>query len=281
MNLDATLFASVVSGRHSVYIYSLLDPTADAVVVGASTGTSGTLDGQLNCPGLACFVNRNGADTLLICDAYNHRIVEVTASGVFLRAIAVTKGSLPWGIAYCGASDVIAVSLCNSHEVVLLQYESGAVKPEVTIGSGMGSSDGQLSRPHGVTFTADGRHILVADWGNDRVSKFSADSGSFIAHAVTNGISYPRDVLQFGDGSIAVAQGFSGSSSVVCDGVDGGLVHNIIIPSASECAFIVSLTYSPMLNGAVVKTVDGKVFLLREAWMSSTRCVWLSALTIA
>jgi hypothetical protein len=33
------------------------------------------------------------------------------------------------------------------------------------------------------------------------------------------------------------------------------------------------------LNGVVVKTVHGKVFLLRDAWMSSNRCAWLSALS--
>jgi hypothetical protein len=221
-------------------------------------------------------VNRKGADTLLICDVYNDRIVEVTASGVFLRAIAVTKGSLSWGIAYSGASDVIAVSLCNSHAVVLLQYESGAVN--VTIGSGMGSRDGQLCRPHGVRFTADGRHILVTDWGNHRVSKFSVASGAFIAHVISNGILYPGDVLQCEDGSIAVAQGYHGCSKVVGVGQDGGTVQDIMIPAASGSAFTAH-SLSSSLNGLVVKTYDGKVFLLRDAWMSSSRCGWLSAVS--
>jgi hypothetical protein len=205
--------------------------------------------------------------------------VEVTASGVFLRAIAVKKGSFPYGVAERGG--VIAVSLHAAHSVVLLRYDSGTVMPEVTIGSGtFGCNNGQLRSPAGVSFTTDGRYILVADCGNHRVSRFSTASGEFIAHLISNGIYCPRDVLQCEDGSIVVAQGvFGGGSegSVVCVGEDGVTVQNI-----SEGVFIftpIALTYFQSLNGVVLKTFDGKVFLFRDAWMSSNRCSWLSALS--
>jgi DNA-binding beta-propeller fold protein YncE len=209
--------------------------------------------------------------------------VEVTSTGVFLRTIAMKKGSFPWGIAYCGVRDLIAVSLNGVHAVVQLQYESGAVKPELTIVSGTGGygrGDGQLWYPMGVTFTADGRYILVADCCNHRVSKFSAASGAFIAHVISNGILYPRDVLQCEDGSIVVAQGpYGGSDSVVCVGEDGNLMQNIIISSASEGVLLpLALSYSPSLNGVVVQIFEGGLFLLRDAWMPSSRCAWLSAL---
>jgi hypothetical protein len=72
-----------------------------------------------------------------------------------------------------------------------------------------------------------------------------------------------------------VAQGGTYASidggSVVCVGKDGVTVKNDIIPS-------VSLSYSPSLNGVVVKSLEGGVFLLRDAWMHSSRCAWLSAL---
>jgi hypothetical protein len=281
VNADGTRIASVCSNEHCVYIYSAVDPAADALVFGCA-GTPGSAYGQLNYPRFACFVHRNGVDTLLICDSRNHRVVEVSAMGVFLRVMAMKNGSFPWGIAYCGVGDVIAVSLHAAHAVVLLHYESGAAKPEVTIGS-RGIGDGQLCDPHGVAFTADGRYILVADCWNHRVSKFSAVSAAFIAQVISNGISYPRDVLQCGDGRIAVAQGYRGSASasVVCVGEDGGLVHNSIILSASEGVLLpVALSYSPSLNGVVVKTFEGKVFL-RDAWMHSNRCAWLSALAIS
>jgi hypothetical protein len=227
--------------------------------------------------------------------------VEVTARGGFRRAIAMNKDSQPWGIAYCGVGDVVAVTLNGVHAVVLLEYESGAVKPEATIGSvTMRASStfrqhlhefytlrgvGQLYRPAGVAFTADGRYILVADWGNHRVSKFSAASGAFISHAATkaaNGISWPRDIIECEDGSVVVAQGASSLSSdcLVFVGENGGKVQNIIIPCHSGGASSPkSLSSSPSLNGVVVKTNEGQVFLLRDAWIFSSRCAWLYALS--
>jgi DNA-binding beta-propeller fold protein YncE len=260
----------------------MVDRTADTVVFGTA-GTPGALDGELHCPALACFVHRNGADTLLISDLGNDRVVEITASGLFLRTIALKKDSGPWGIAYCGVEDVIAVSLRGDHAVVLLQHESGVVKPEVTIGSG-GRGDEQLYSPCGVTFTADGRYILVADCGNHRVSKFNAVTGAFIAHVATeaaNGIRYPSDALHCEDGSTVVVAQMSGRwGSVVCVGKNGVTVNSIFIGSGRD--FIPrSLSYSPSLHGVVIKTFGGKLFLLRNAWIHSSRCAWLSALSFS
>jgi DNA-binding beta-propeller fold protein YncE len=265
VNVDGTLVASVDCGVDCVYIYNVADRdhTAYPAIVG-------TAHGLLNHPEFACFVRYDGVDTLLISDWGNDRVVEVTACGVFLRAIALPKRSRPWGIAE--RDGVIAVSLSSAHAVVLLQYETGAVKPEATIGSGTGAygrGDGQLHNPHGVTFTADGCHILVADWGNRRVSKFSAASGAFIAHVISNGITFPRDVLQCEDGSIVVAH----QDGVTCVGKDGVTVQNITISSGVPS----SLSYSPSSNGVVVKRHDGVVFVLRDAWSCSLRCEWVQA----
>jgi hypothetical protein len=212
-------------------------------------------------------VHRDGVDTLLICDFGNNRVVEVTACGVFLRAIAAD--GRPWGIAE--RDGVIAVSVCTAHAVVLLQYESGAVKPEVTIGSGTaGNADGQLNCPMGVAFTADGHNILVADCWNNRVSKFNAASGAFIAHVISDGIFSPIDVLPCEDGSIVVT---SGNGNVACVGKDGVTVQNIAISSDAPW----SLSNSPSLNGVLVKCGDGSVFVLRDAWSHSLRCEWVQA----
>jgi DNA-binding beta-propeller fold protein YncE len=283
MNVSGTLLASVNFDQHCLYICSVDrsgELTTDAVVVG-TPGIRGSAHGQFDSPASACFVHRNGIDTLLIADTGNRRVVEVSASGVFLRAIAVKTGS-SGHIAYSGVADVIAVSLRAAHAVVLLQYESGAVMPEVTIGSGTGArgrGDGQLDYPHGVTFTADGRYILVADFYNHRVSKFSASSGAFIAHVISKGISYPRDVLECEDGSIVVAQGRVYEASVVCLGEDGLSVQDVFTPSPNGRAFTpFSLSHSSFLNGLVVKTMGGS-FLLRDVWMCSNRRAWLTAMS--
>ncbi len=265
-NVDGALVASVNRAQHCVYMYNVADRTADPVVVGTA-GTAGSAHGELDCPTFVCFVHRNDVDTLLICDWGNDRVVEVTARGEFLRAIALPVDSRPYGIAE--RDGVIAVSLHRNHVVVLLQYGSDTVKPEVTIGSGTrGNADGQLDSPRGVAFTADGRYILVADCLNHRVSKFSADSGAFVARVILNGISYPTDVLQCEDGSIVVAH----EDGVTCVGKDGVTVQNIDF-LFSPCL----LSYSPSLNGVVVKCRDGSVFALRDAWSHSLRCEWVHA----
>jgi sugar lactone lactonase YvrE len=265
-NVDGTRFASVDSNLHCVYIYSVTDRTADAIIVG-TTGTAGSGHGFLKYPVSTCFVHCDGVDTLLICDWGNNRVVEVSARGEFMRAIALPEHSGAWGIAE--RDGVIAVSLRLKHVVVLLQYETGAVKPEATIGSGTGgNADGQLDGPHGVTFTADGRYILVADLYNHRVSKFSAASGAFIAHVISNGITYPRDVLQCEDDSIVVAHG----EGVACVRKDGVTVQNI-----NSLFFPWSLSYSASWNGVVVKCRDGGLYVLRDAWSRSLRCAWVHA----
>jgi hypothetical protein len=281
VNVGGTLLASVDYYLHCVRIYSVIDQTAAPFIVGTA-GTAGCLHGQFRNPISACFALRSGVDSLLICDYGNDRVVEVSASGLFLRAIALKGYIGPCRIAYCGTSDVLAVCCSPSHAVNLLQYESGADKREVTIGSGTwGCGDGQLCHPHGVSFTADGRYILVADSGNHRVSKFSAASGAFIAHVVSKGIRHPRDVLQCEDGSILVAQQGSATGSVVYVGQDGVTLQNIIIPCTSGGIVNftpISLSLSLSLSGVLVKTLEGGVFLLRDAWMASSRCAWLSAL---
>ncbi len=254
-----------------MHIYNAADHNADPVVVGTA-GTAGSGHGELNHPAFACFVHRDGVDTLLICDWGNDRVVEVSVRGEFMRAIALPEGSHPHGIAE--RDGVIAVSLHWANAVVLLQYESGAAKPEVTIGSGTGGrTDGQLRDPMGVTFTADGRYILVADRHNDRVCKFSADSGAFIAHVIS-GIPYPSDVLQREDGSIVVAH----EKGVACVGNDGVTVQNIGVPSPRpHFGTPISLFYSPSLNSVGVSCFNGSVFVLRDAWFHSLRCAWVHA----
>jgi sugar lactone lactonase YvrE len=236
-------------------------------------GSAGSADEQLNDPQLACFARRGGVDTLLVCDSGNHRVVEVSADGRFLRHIAVEAGGGPYGVAYCGQRDAIAVSLHRAHVLVLLRYKTGAVL--TTIGElwVRGASDGQLFGPIGLRFTADGARIVVADYYNYRVSMFSADDGTFIAHVATraNGtrpLSHPHDVWSCkDDDSVLVAE----DRRVVRIRKDGTVkvVLDDCVPS--------SISYSPVLHGNVVTTRKGCVLLIRDEWMSSLRCAWVCA----
>lgn len=274
VNADGTLLASVNSTQNCVYIYSLRDPTVPPLIV----NTAGA-HGRLKFPTSVCFVRRSGRDTLLIIDWGKDCVVEVTAGGgVFLRAIEVKKFGHPFGIAYCDKSDVIAVSLHVGHAVVLLQYESGAQKSEFTIGSRPGDesgSDGLLFHPMRVAFTADGDYIVVADYYNHRVSKFSAVSGAFIAHVATNavhGITYPDAVLPCEDGSVVMGR----DNHLVRLWPDTVMVDSN--PILKMDSHLVSLCYC--FDDIIVRGYNGKVLVLRDAWARSSRGAWLCALIV-
>jgi hypothetical protein len=100
------------------------------------------------------------------------------------------------------------------------------------------------------------------------VSKFSAASGSFVAHVISNRITWPTDVLQCEDGSIVVASRY-GVASVGNAGVTVQSMGDAVLPW--------SLSYSPFLNGVHVNCADGSVFVLRDAWSQSLRCEWVRA----
>ena len=263
VNASGTLFASVDSKQHCVRIYRLecLRECTAVVIVGTASHY-GIDPGTFNTPTFACFVRRNCVDTLVICDSGNDRVVEVTSSGEFVRSIAMTKGSWPYGVAYCSTRDFLAVSLHHARAVVLLPYENGAVKPEVTIGLGV------LGYPRGVAFTADGLGILVADCYNHCVSKFSTVSGLFILHVATraaNGIRYPVDV-QCEDDSIVVTAEDGPATTTIVD--------NVI------CGKAWALSYSPSLTAFFFKSFQGNVFIMSDSWIRSSRCAWVSAMSI-
>jgi DNA-binding beta-propeller fold protein YncE len=281
VNADGTLFASVSTEEHCVYV-TRVDGTGQFRVFGTK---------DFEYPRCVCFVHRNGVDTLLVSDTGNHRIVEVNGAGALLRSIPIPEGNRPYGIAE--RNGLVVVSLCDAHKVIVLEYTSGAVKVGITIGSGVrGDALGQLDCPCGVAFTTDGDHILVADWGNYRVSKFSVGSGEFVSHVIGEGMGIvrPSDVLQCEDGSIFATHS-DGVAHVGVDGISGkNHLYKFGRDAASVCGLPMhagrhgptSLSYSQIhtLNGAFVKFFDGRVFRIQDAWYSSSRCDWLTALCV-
>lgn len=274
---DGTLFASVDHARQCVNIYGIDGSGALTVAPVVVFGTPRRFEAALNFhnPRGACFVKHT--HNLLIADYGNDRIVEVcAATGDWVRCIAMEPGSRPIAVAYCGTRNAIAVSLSVKSKVLLLQYASGAVI--VTIGS-PGHGDGQMHLPWGITYTADGGHVLVADYLNDRVSKFDSVTGAFVAHVATkeaNAITWPTDVIECEDGSIIVVVGKYHYCSVVHVGTGGEKT----LQTFDFGGKTVSLIYCSHLQGVVVKNLSGKVFLFQDSWIRSSRCEWLSALCV-
>jgi hypothetical protein len=64
--------------------------------------------------------------------------------------------------------------------------------PVYTIGGTLGELDGRLKQPYGLRFSEDGSTVMVADYGNSRVSTFGV-AGAFLRH-VACGLPCPRDM---------------------------------------------------------------------------------------
>ena len=235
------------------------------------------------------------AQILYVCDTGNDRIVELSATGTFLRAIPMAVHGAVFGVAYCHRRDVIAVSLFSACTGCLLRYET--LEVFATIGTGRwGPADGEMYGPRGLRFTTDGAHILLADQQNGRASKFSASDGSFVAHIdlpTPNEFSgnfspvTPTDVLQCEDGSIMVAGWFHDGNIADAIGgvwVDGVMRTSDIMSTGNWRSFVPrSLAYSAVLMGVLTKefTGTGRVLLLPDMWYTSRRCAWISASLIS
>jgi hypothetical protein len=218
-------------------------------------------------PTFVCFVLRNGVDTVMIADEW-HGIVEVTAEGTLLRCIYLRCR----GVAYSEKDDALAVIELQGKGVTLLHYVSGLVKLRLRCYT-------RVRNPVGVSFTADGAGVVVADASIRTISKFSTSSGEFIGHVLTfpDAATIPRGVVALGDGGIVVAiqdDEFLGSTgALLFYGSDNNLrsCHEGILP-CSPVSF----------HGGVIAcdSKDGRVWLFAKAWFMTSRKAWIAALTI-
>ena len=71
-----------------------------------------------------------------------------------------------------------------------------------------GSGDGELDSPWGIALDAHG-DVYVADWGNDRVQKFSPNGRFIVSYGASpdddNPLDHPSDVAVDSDGDVYVA----------------------------------------------------------------------------
>jgi hypothetical protein len=132
----------------------------------------------------------------------------------------------PRGVAARGS--LVAVStwknLGRGDHVVRLFQGSGtrwtAVRVLADGFGGPGSANGQLSMPIGLRFTGDGTALAVAEWGNNCVSLFRVEDGSFVRHVAT-GLGDPYDVEEC-EGGWWIACRYSHTLDVVCRGLGCG-----------------------------------------------------------
>lgn len=121
-----------------------------------------------------------GLYELLVCNNYVHRVTRhiVDAADDFaVRREEVLLGrglSVPDGVATDHARRWIAISNHNSHGVLLFA-NTPALNPE---SAPTGELD-EINFPHGLCFTPDGRHLLVADAGAQYLNVYRSEDGDW------------------------------------------------------------------------------------------------------
>ena len=195
-------------GAHAVKLVG-----ADGTTL-ATYGEKGEGEGQFKYPRGVCNLPDGG---FAVADAENHRIQLFGSDGDFVSAFG-EKGckagqfAFPHAVAAARKSDsfwpqsetetVLVVADLNNHRIQILQSDGKpltdfgadkglqAIAPvsQITTNEDLdclcypikhdGRSSGCLRAPFDVCLTADG-HIVVADYGNDRVKLFTSD-GTFV-----------------------------------------------------------------------------------------------------
>jgi len=131
-----------------------------------SFGSEGEAAGQFNRPCGLCMTKEN---TILVAEHDNERIQEMTLEGGHVKFIGVgVINEGVWDVAMHG--DVVAVGKCGEstpNAIMLFSYTSGALLSQF---GGWGNGEGQFMYVTGIQFSADGKHLIIADYCNGRVS---------------------------------------------------------------------------------------------------------------
>ncbi len=167
-----------------------------------------------NYSGWMAFTGPATSRLLVLTDAGYDAVHVVDVAGRVHAGYVAAPGTIagPRGVAARGS--LVAVSawkIDGSGEHVVRMFEgSGAMWTVVrVVGGGFrgpGSADGQLKYPLGLRFTGDGMGLAVADRGNDRVSVFRVEDGSFARHVAT-GLGGPFDVEECEGGWLVACWG--------------------------------------------------------------------------
>jgi hypothetical protein len=186
-------------------------------------------DANFSVSGWMAFTGPATSRLLLVTDAGHDAVHVIDVAGRVHAGYVAAPGTIagPRGVAARGS--LVAVSAWkhwDSGDHVVQVFEgSGASWTAVRVLAGgfggPGGADGQLDRPYGLRLTSDGTGLAVADYGNNHVSVFRVEDGSFVRHVAT-GLSYPWDVEEC-EGGWLVACCLSHTVKFVGGGVDGGV----------------------------------------------------------
>ena len=174
----------VVANRAGLVPIFALPPRA-AGTRGATLAPRRILGGDPGCPvaspgSVSVTALGGGLHEVLVCNNYVDRVTRhlVDATDDFaVRREDVLLGNglnLPDGVATDRAHRWIAISSHNGHGVLLFA-NTVALHPE-SVPAGVLA---ELNYPHGLCFTPDGQHLLVADAGAQCINVYRSDDGDW------------------------------------------------------------------------------------------------------
>jgi hypothetical protein len=150
------------------------------------------------------------------------------------RHFAPTSGPTPEPPCMLCVVMVVCVGLWLS-VLVLSPVWAQDLSPLRVIGA-KGPRSGQLYRPVGLRLAWDGQHVVVAEPGQGRLSRFQVTDGTFVDHPAT-GLDSPHDVEECTAGWL-VTCGSSGTVELVKEGTGrGGMLTTMggcVLPARAD-----------------------------------------------
>jgi len=183
-------------------------------------GTFGKAAGEIKGPLGLCMTKE---DTILVAEYRNKRIQEMTLEGDHVKCIGV--GVINEGVqGVVMHGDVVAVGKyggIHPNRIMLFSYTSGALLSQF---GGWGNGEGQYKDVTGIEFTADGKHLIIVDYRNSRVSLATVEGVfvRFIGGGVLGGCH--KDVSFNSAGEVVVAD-YSNHRVCVFSPSDGALLR--------------------------------------------------------
>jgi hypothetical protein len=158
-------------------------------------------DGSYRYSGWMAFTGPPTSPLLLVTDVGHDAVHVIDVVGRVHVGYVAAPGAIagPRGVAARGSLVAVSAWKCGGvgdHVVRLFEGSGATWTATHVVGGGVGapgSADGQLHRPFGLRFSADGTGLAVADASNSRVSVFRVEDGSFVRHVAT-GLDAPWDV---------------------------------------------------------------------------------------
>jgi len=196
LSADGSLMVVSNVSTHRLLVYRVRD---GGLV--RSFGGRGAAAGQFHNPFRLCMT---ATDSVLVADSGNVRIQEVTLEGAHVKyiGVGVIAGGL-FGMAAHG--DLVAAASFGSTQafcILLFSYTSGTLLRQFgTRGSGVG----QFCHLTGIRFTAEGRHLVLADYRNSRVTVVTVE-GALVRHIGVGVLAYRvSDVAVLFTGELVVS----------------------------------------------------------------------------